>query len=42
MIAFARNPASKLAYSTPGVGNTLHIATELFNSKYGTQMTYIS
>ncbi len=41
LIALARNPASKLAYSTPGVGNTLHIATELFNSKYGTQMTHI-
>lgn len=40
-IEFARNPANKLAYSTPGVGNTMHIATELFNSKYGTQMVHI-
>ncbi|MFM9971279.1 MAG: Bug family tripartite tricarboxylate transporter substrate binding protein [Burkholderiales bacterium] len=40
-IDYARNPANKLAYSTPGVGNTMHIATELFNSKYGTQMTHI-
>lgn len=41
LVDFARNPANKLAYSTPGVGNTMHIATELFNAKYGTQMVHI-
>jgi tripartite-type tricarboxylate transporter receptor subunit TctC len=41
LVEFARNPANKLAYSTPGVGNTMHIATELFNAKYGTQMVHI-
>jgi tripartite-type tricarboxylate transporter receptor subunit TctC len=40
-IEYARNPANKLSYSTPGVGNTMHIATELFNAKYGTQMVHI-
>ena len=40
-IAYARNPANKLAYSTPGIGNTMHIATELFNAKYGTQMVHV-
>jgi tripartite-type tricarboxylate transporter receptor subunit TctC len=40
-INYARNPANKLAYSTPGVGNTMHIATELFNSKYGTRMVHV-
>ena len=40
-VEYARNPANKLAYSTPGIGNTMHIATELFNSKYGTQMVHI-
>lgn len=40
-IEYARNPANKLSYSTPGIGNTMHIATELFNSKYGTQMVHI-
>ena len=40
-VEYAKNPANKLAYSTPGVGNTMHIATELFNSKYGTQMVHI-
>ena len=41
LVEFARNPANKLAYSTPGIGNTMHIATELFNAKYGTQMVHI-
>jgi len=41
LVELARNPASKLAYSTPGIGNTLHIATELFNAKYGTHMVHI-
>ena len=40
-VEYARNPANKLAYSTPGIGNTMHIATELFNAKYGTQMVHI-
>ena len=41
LVDLARNPASKLAYSTPGIGNTLHIATEMFNAKYGTHMVHI-
>jgi tripartite-type tricarboxylate transporter receptor subunit TctC len=40
-IALARKPDSKLAYSTPGVGNTWHLAMEVFKSKTGTHMTHI-
>jgi tripartite-type tricarboxylate transporter receptor subunit TctC len=30
-----------LAYSTPGVGNTWHLATEVFNNMTGIKMTHI-
>ena len=40
-IALARKPDSKLAYSTPGVGNTRHLAMEVFKSQTGTHMTHI-
>ena len=40
-IALARKPDSKLAYSTPGVGNTWHLAMEVFKSKTATHMTHI-
>lgn len=33
-----KNP---LAYSTPGVGNTWHLATEVFNNMTGIKMTHI-
>jgi len=40
-IAYARKPDSKLAYSTPGVGNTWHLAMEVFKSQTGTHLTHI-
>ena len=40
-IALARKPDSKFAYSTPGVGNTWHLAMEVFKKETGTQMTHI-
>ena len=40
-IALARKPDSKLAYSTPGIGNTWHLAMEVFKSQTGTHMTHI-
>ena len=40
-IALARKPDSKLAYSTPGVGNTWHLAMEVFKNKTATHMTHI-
>jgi tripartite-type tricarboxylate transporter receptor subunit TctC len=41
LIALARKPESKLAYSTPGVGNTWHLAMEVFKNVTGTHMTHI-
>jgi tripartite-type tricarboxylate transporter receptor subunit TctC len=41
LIDLAKKPGAHLAYSTPGVGNTWHIATEVFNYHAGTQMTHI-
>ena len=34
-IALAKKPDAKLAYSTPGVGNTWHLAMEVFNKMTG-------
>src|SRR4051812_43075665 len=41
LIALGRQPNNKLSYSTPGVGNTWHIAMELFNDRAGTHMVHI-
>jgi len=41
LIALAKKPDTHLAYSTPGVGNTWHVATEVFNHYAGTKMTHI-
>jgi tripartite-type tricarboxylate transporter receptor subunit TctC len=41
LIDLARQPGSHLAYSTPGVGNTWHVATEVFNHYAGTHLTHI-
>jgi len=40
-IALARQPDAKLAYSSPGVGNTWHLAMEVFNSVAGTKIIHI-
>ena len=40
-IAYAKRPDAKLAYSTPGVGNTWHLAMEVFNKMTGITMTHI-
>jgi len=40
-IAYARQPGVNLAYSTPGVGNTWHLAMEVFNNMVGAKMTHI-
>jgi tripartite-type tricarboxylate transporter receptor subunit TctC len=41
LIALGRKPDNKLSYSTPGVGNTWHIAMELFNDRAGTHMVHV-
>jgi tripartite-type tricarboxylate transporter receptor subunit TctC len=40
-LAYAKQPGTQLAYSTPGVGNTWHLAMEVFNSMTGIKMTHI-
>ena len=41
LIALARDPANKLAYGSPGVGNTLHLAGELFKARTGIDLTHV-
>ncbi|HEY6720655.1 MAG TPA: tripartite tricarboxylate transporter substrate binding protein [Burkholderiales bacterium] len=41
LIDLARKPDSKLSYGTPGIGNTLHLAGELFNDRAGTHLLHI-
>ena len=41
LIALAREPGAKLAYSSPGVGNTWHLAMEVFNNLTGAKMVHI-
>jgi tripartite-type tricarboxylate transporter receptor subunit TctC len=41
LIALAKKPASKLSYSTPGIGNTQHLSGELFNARAGTQIVHV-
>lgn len=39
LIALAKK--EKLTYSSPGVGNTLHLAAELFNLRSGVKLTHV-
>ncbi len=41
LIELARKADSKLSYGSPGVGNTLHLAGELFNNRAGTHLLHI-
>jgi tripartite-type tricarboxylate transporter receptor subunit TctC len=41
LIALARSPGSKLSYGSPGIGNTLHLAAELFKARTGIDMTHV-
>jgi len=41
LIALAAKPGSKLAYGSPGVGNTIHLATAVFNFRAGTSMVHV-
>ncbi len=40
LIAFARD-SSKVSYSSPGVGNTLHLAAELFSVRAGVKLLHV-
>ena len=41
LIALARDPNSKLSYGSPGVGNTIHLASELFNVRAGVKIEHV-
>lgn len=41
LIALSRKPGSKLAYGSPGVGNTLHLTAELFRARTGANMVHV-
>src|SRR5687767_10691573 len=40
-LQYARKPDAKIAYSTPGVGNNWHLATEVFSQLGGIKMTHV-
>ena len=40
-LAYAKQPGTQLAYSSPGIGNTWHLAMEVFNHMTGIKMTHI-
>jgi len=41
LIALASKPGAKLAYGSPGVGNTIHLASAVFNFRAGTNMVHV-
>lgn len=41
LIALAKQPESKISYGSPGIGNTIHLTSALFNAKAGTNMVHI-
>jgi tripartite-type tricarboxylate transporter receptor subunit TctC len=41
LIALGKNPSAKLAFGSAGLGNTLHLAGELFNARTGTRMVHV-
>jgi tripartite-type tricarboxylate transporter receptor subunit TctC len=41
LIALARKPESRLSYGSPGLGNTTHLVTALFNSRIGGHMLHV-
>jgi tripartite-type tricarboxylate transporter receptor subunit TctC len=41
LIALARKPGARVAFGSAGIGNTLHLAGELFNARAGVKMTHV-
>jgi tripartite-type tricarboxylate transporter receptor subunit TctC len=41
LIALSKQPGSRLSYGSPGVGNTLHLASELFKARTGMVMEHV-
>ena len=41
LIALARKPGAKVAYGSPGVGNTIHLSGALFNARAGLDRVHV-
>src|SRR5258706_11737862 len=41
LIALAKKPDSRIAYGSPGVGNTIHLTSALFNARAATHMVHV-
>jgi tripartite-type tricarboxylate transporter receptor subunit TctC len=41
LLALARKPGARIAYGSPGVGNTVHLVGALFNARAGTHMVHV-
>lgn len=41
LIDYAKKPGAKLAYGTPGIGNSLHLAAALLNQRAGLNMVHV-
>lgn len=41
LVALAKKPGSKLSFGSAGIGNTLHLAGELFNVRTGTRIEHV-
>ena len=41
LVALAQRRDNRLTYGSPGIGNTLHLAAEMFNARTGTQITHV-
>jgi tripartite-type tricarboxylate transporter receptor subunit TctC len=41
LIALASKPGGRVSYGSPGVGNTIHLVSALFNARAGTNMVHV-
>lgn len=41
LMALAKKPDARIAYGSPGVGNTIHLVSALFNKRAGMNMTHV-
>ncbi len=41
LVALAGRPDARIAYGSPGIGNTIHLAGALFNARAGTRMVHV-
>jgi tripartite-type tricarboxylate transporter receptor subunit TctC len=41
LIAMAKKPGAKMSYGSAGIGNTIHLASAMFNARAGTDMVHV-